>query len=236
MDSKIKVSPIWICVTMCIYKQKRTMLLRLLPFVVSCIIYFVLLLPEPSLKSTVTKCLPTFSLAFFVATQSKNGGNLKLYSRWIFIGLLFACVGDACLVWPEFFLAGMGAFVICHLCYIAAFGLVPLRPLTFLVIQGLVAVGYVVILLPCLSGFYMWVVLFYCGLLGAMTWRALSCSKWMASAGSLIFIVSDLLVAHDKFCTSHPLARVLYMSTYYLAQALIALSVESPKKFSPKEN
>ncbi|XP_013908752.1 PREDICTED: lysoplasmalogenase-like [Thamnophis sirtalis] len=85
--------------------NKRTMLLRLLPFVVSCIIYFVLLLPEPSLKSTVIKCLPTFSLAFFVATQSKNGGNLKLYSRWIFIGLLFACVGDACLVWPEFFLA-----------------------------------------------------------------------------------------------------------------------------------
>ncbi|XP_034279124.1 lysoplasmalogenase TMEM86B [Pantherophis guttatus] len=215
--------------------NKRTMLLRLLPFLVSCTIYFIILLPEPSLKSTVVKCFPTFSLAFFVATQSKNGGVFKPYSRWIFHGLLFACVGDACLVWPEFFLAGMGAFAICHICYIAAFSRAPLQPLTFLVIQGLVAVNYVVILLPCLSGFYTWAVLFYSGLLGVMTWRALSCSKRLASAGSLVFIVSDMLVAHDKFCTPHPLARVLYMSSYYLAQTLIALSVDSPK-FSSKEN
>ncbi|XP_026533380.1 lysoplasmalogenase isoform X1 [Notechis scutatus] len=215
--------------------NRRTMLLRLLPFVVSSSIYFILLLPEPSLNSTIIKCLPTFSLAFFVATQSKNGGVFKPYSRWIFRGLLFACLGDACLVWPEFFLAGMGAFAICHLCYIAAFGLSPLQPLTFLVIQGLVAVSYVVILLPCLPGFYTWAVLFYSGLLGVMVWRALSCSKGLALAGSLIFITSDLLVAYDKFCTSHPLARILYMSTYYLSQTLIALSTGTPK-FSRKEN
>lgn len=129
----------------------------------------------------------------------------------------------------------MGAFAICHICYIAAFGLTPLQPLIFLVIEGLGAVGYVVILLPCLSGFYVWAVLFYSGLLGIMAWRALSCSKGLASVGSLIFLVSDLLVGYDKFCTSHPLTRILYMSTYYLAQTLIALSVDSPK-FSPKEN
>ncbi|ETE66697.1 Lysoplasmalogenase-like protein TMEM86A, partial [Ophiophagus hannah] len=211
------------------------MLLRLLPFVVSSSIYFVLLLPEPSLNSTIIKCLPTFSLTFFVATQSKNGGVFKPYSRWIFYGLLFACLGDACLVWPEFFLAGMGAFAICHICYIAAFGMAPLQPLTFLVIQGLVAVSYMMILLPCLSSFYTWPVLFYSSLLGVMAWRAMSCSKVLASVGSLIFITSDLLVAHDKFCTSHPLARILYMSTYYLGQTLIALSIGSPK-FSPKEN
>ncbi|KAG8140455.1 hypothetical protein E2320_003140 [Naja naja] len=211
------------------------MLLRLLPFAVFSSIYFVLLLPEPSLNSTIVKCLPTFSLAFFVATHSKNGGVFKPYSRRIFCGLLFACLGDACLVWPEFFLAGMGAFAICHICYIAAFGLAPLRPLTFLVIQGLAAVSYVVILLPCLSSFYTWPVLLYSGLLGVMAWRALSCSKGLASAGSLIFIMSDLLVAHDKFCTSYPLARILYMSTYYLGQTLIALSIGAPK-FSPKEN
>lgn len=129
----------------------------------------------------------------------------------------------------------MGAFAICHICYIAAFGLAPLQPLTLLVIQGLMAVNYMVILLPCLSGFYTWAVPFYSGLIGVMTWRALSCSKGLASAGSLVFAVSDMLVAHDKFCTPHPLARVLYMSTYYLAQTLIALSIESPK-FSSKEN
>ncbi|XP_039190828.1 lysoplasmalogenase [Crotalus tigris] len=222
------------------YKRKvagnrRSMLLRLLPFFVSSTVYFVLLLPGSSLQSTIIKCLPTFSLAFFVASQSKNGGVFKPYSRWIFHGLLFACVGDACLVWPEFFLPGMGAFAICHICYIAAFGLAPLQPLTLLVIEGLMAVGYVVILLPCLSGFYTWAVLFYSGLLGVMTWRALFCSKRLASAGSLIFIVSDLLVGYEKFCTSHPLIHILYMSTYYLAQALIAISVESPK-FSLKEN
>ncbi|KAM6452595.1 lysoplasmalogenase TMEM86B isoform 1-T1 [Liasis olivaceus] len=222
------------------YKRKaagnrRTLLLKLLPFLVSSTTYFTLLPPEPSLLSTVMKCLPTFSLALFVATQAKSAGVLTPYARRIFQGLLFSCVGDACLVWPESFLAGIGAFSICHISYISAFGWTPLQPLIFLVIEGLVAVGYAMILLPCLSGFYMWAALLYSVLLGIMAWRALSCSKRLASVGSLIFLVSDLLVAHDKFCTSYPLARLLIMSTYYVAQTLIAISVTS-QKISWKEN
>ncbi|XP_063157243.1 lysoplasmalogenase TMEM86B isoform X2 [Candoia aspera] len=215
--------------------KKRTLLLKLLPFLVSSTVYFTLLPMEPSLLTTTVKCLPTLALAFFVATQFKSAGVLTPYARRIFQGLLFSCVGDACLVWPKLFLAGMGAFAICHISYISAFGLTPLRPLTFLVTEGLVAICYVIILLPFLSGIYMWAVLLYSGLLGIMAWRALACSKALASIGSLIFIVSDLLVAYDKFCISHSLAQILIMSTYYLAQSLIAISVTS-QKISRKEN
>jgi len=40
----------------------------------------------------------------------------------------------------------------------------------------------------------------------------------------LFFLVSDCLIGIDKFVCPVPLARVLIMSSYYAAQALLALS------------
>lgn len=49
-----------------------------------------------------------------------------------------------------------------------------------------------------------------------------------AGGGALLFILSDLTIALNKFCFPVPYSRALIMSTYYAAQMLIALSaVES---------
>lgn len=49
------------------------------------------------------------------------------YSRRILIGLIFCCIGDACLVFSEYFEIGMIAFGIGHIYYILAFGFKPLN-------------------------------------------------------------------------------------------------------------
>ncbi|XP_077617214.1 lysoplasmalogenase TMEM86A isoform X2 [Crocuta crocuta] len=89
-----------------------------------------------------------------------------------------------------------------------------------------------------LSGAFTYLVGVYVALIGFMGWRAVAglrlvgaAWRWTelaAGSGALLFIISDLIIALNKFCFPVPYARALIMSTYYAAQMFIALSaVES---------
>jgi uncharacterized membrane protein YhhN len=76
----------------------------------------------------------------------------------------------------------------------------------------------------------------YVAVILAMAWMALT--RWLrvggsgaaaAGIGALFFVLSDTLLALDRFRTRLPLARAQVLGSYYLAQLLIAVSVRLPQ-------
>lgn len=134
-------------------------------------------------------------------------------------------------------LPGLLMFAVTHMFYTSAFGMRPLALRTGLVMAVLACLCYA-FLYPGLSGAFTYLVGIYVALIGFMGWRAMAglqlvgaAWRWTelaAGSGALLFIISDLIIALNKFCFPVPYSRALIMSTYYAAQMLIALSaVES---------
>lgn len=136
-------------------------------------------------------------------------------------GLALSAAGDALLVWPQHFVAGMAAFAGAHVAYIAAFGATPRAPVAGAALYA-AALAYARAV-PAPGGLRA-LVPAYALLLATMAWRGLA----RGVRGALLFAVSDALLGYSMFAGALPHARALVMSTYYLAQLAIALSALEP--------
>ena len=158
-------------------------------------------------------------------------GADRRYRCWILLGLAFSLMGDIWLMLPgDYFVAGLIAFLLAHLAYISAF-LPGLRWRSALP-AGLCLAAYaavnVVMLWPYLPAALQVPVMVYVVVLALMAIVALGQrSAGWAAIGGLLFIASDSLLAWDRFTTGVPLAPLLILSTYYLAQWSIARSVSA---------
>ena len=94
------------------------------------------------------------------------------YSRRILIGLVFSCIGDACLVWKKsYFEVGIGCFAIAQISYARAFGWKPFNPYAGGVFVILGSIMYS-ILSPALKGIMVYLVAAYIGVIALMGWRS----------------------------------------------------------------
>ncbi|KAM6204854.1 lysoplasmalogenase TMEM86A [Sarcoramphus papa] len=214
---------------------------KLVPFFKATCVYFVLWLPtsSPSWFSALIKCLPIFCLWVFLLAHGINFLVSHRSASRILAGLIFSAVGDAFLIWQEqgYFIHGLLMFAITHILYSSAFGMKPLD-LKAGLLMGLVSSSCYAFLYSYLSGPFTYLVAVYIALIGFMGWRAVAgmqlCNdlwtwtKLSACIGAMLFMVSDLTIALNKFCFPVPYSRFIIMATYYAAQMLIALSaVES---------
>lgn len=157
------------------------------------------------------------------------------YQLTICMGLLFSLAGDIFLMLPsDRFIAGLVSFLLAHLCYIGAFGTQATWP--FLSWWGLPVVGFAVgiyILLAPHLGKMQLPVLVYMTVIALMAWLALTLfvqqrTAWAlwAASGALLFVISDAALALNRFRRRFWSAQLVVLGTYYLAQWLIALSVQ----------
>lgn len=173
------------------------------------------------------------TMVLIILIPVMGGGNLSIYKLLILGGLIFSAAGDIFLMLPkERFLAGLVAFLIAHLFYIAGFlidqgSLIWWPALPVLVVTGIVGWnlkdGFGKLKVP---------VMIYMGVISAMVW--LAWSRWcgirgtgnlLALCGAALFMISDLILAVNRFKIEIKSARALDLLTYYTGQWLIALSV-----------
>ncbi len=173
-----------------------------------------------------------------IAFAWPRGVDATKQRRLIRAGLILSLAGDVFLLWPkEGFLPGLIAFLLAHLAYIAAF-CVPLRlgakPLVFVAYAALAAL-ILSMLWPGIPGALRAPVVAYVVCLATMAaqagawWRsragtaAPDASLARAAAlGGALFMVSDSLLAINKFGAPLPLSSLWILSSYWLAQGCIA--------------
>jgi uncharacterized membrane protein YhhN len=184
---------------------------------------------------TVFKPLTTTLLVVLAATARPNAGGP--YTAAIVAGLVFSLAGDVCLMLPsERFKAGLASFLAAHACYIVAFASdSPLARPGFPVLVW-AAAGFLVFRLvwPGVPGAlrpavlaYVVVLLFMASQATSRAFAIRSLPAVLAAAGAALFVVSDGLLAIDRFGRPFRAARALVHGTYFAAQWLIAVSVHA---------
>jgi uncharacterized membrane protein YhhN len=164
------------------------------------------------------------------ADAATGGGR---YGPLMLLGLCLSLAGDIFLMLPrDRFLQGLGAFLLAHLAYSAAFwGRAPVASLSSLV-AALVLLGLGLWLFALLAqelrrrgtkllvavGLYVLVII-------AMVWRAVATQVPLVVAGALLFLLSDALLGLNRFYRKIPWAQGWIMLTYWGGQALLALSI-----------
>lgn len=172
------------------------------------------------------------------------------YRGTILLGLLFSLLGDIFLMLPadlfpiDLFLAGLGAFLLAHLFYMAAFfpGSDARTRSTSIVLFAVFGIANLAGLLPRLESAmrvpvmaYVIALLLMAGfaLARARSLRAregatsaLASSARTAAIGAAFFVASDTLLAWNRFGGGIPLASLWVLATYFIAQWHIARSVD----------
>ncbi len=183
---------------------------------------------EAAGRRSIAAAFKALASAAFLALGLVAGAPGR-YAALVLVGLALSAVGDLLLV-PRArgaFLAGIGAFLLAHLAYAAAFA--PASAVSPVIAGALTGAGVVVVrwLWPHLDGFRAPVAV-YAAVITLMLVLAIGLDHPLARTGAALFYVSDLAVARDRFVRSGIGNRIVGLPLYYVGQVLIALSTATP--------
>ena len=176
----------------------------------------------------------TAASAAFVALGFARWAPGDPVGAWLLAGLVLCAVGDLCLLGDRTFDLGLIAFLLGHLVYVAGFrAALPMGRWSAFVLAPLAiaGIGALTWLWPHL-GRRRAPVAAYIVAITTMVWGGVSATAagalpWMAAAGAVLFYLSDLAVARQRFVHPSFANRVLGLPTYYAGQLLLALIIGS---------
>jgi uncharacterized membrane protein YhhN len=168
---------------------------------------------------------------FYINTALKNR-----FAQKVFAALIWSWMGDVLLMMvpvnANFFLFGLGAFLIAQLAYASAFyedarlkgdrpvWLMPFA-IAFFTTYCMLLFGYMA---PKLGGLKIPVLLYaiVISIMAIMAWTRYGTAKgrsyWLVALGAGLFVISDSVLAINKFSNPIPNAGIIIMLTYILAQ------------------
>ena len=201
-------------------------------------------------------CKPLTTLLLIAWARPRGDGSPM--QPWVRAGLGLSLAGDVALMWPETgFLPGLVSFLLAHLCYLRAFtrharlARWPLLVLAFAAVAAAVLSGLWAGVPAPLRG----AVVVYVGALSLMAAQAsiqyrqlrqdarreaasqalraaAAAAPWGALGGAL-FMVSDALLATNRFNGPLPAAALWVLSSYWVAQGLIARALPAGNTPAP---
>jgi uncharacterized membrane protein YhhN len=180
--------------------------------------------------------MPCLLFLFFKETNLASGTG----SRLLVVGLIFCWLGDVLLMFeyidPIFFILGLAGFLFGHIFYIFYFNKLSSAPqklkekkLLILLPVVLYVLLLLYILYPSLGDLKIPVIIYsivLASMLSTALWQGQKIDSAMAKlfiAGAISFVLSDSLLALNKFFHPFSAAGFLIMFTYCLAQYLIVL-------------
>lgn len=161
--------------------------------------------------------------------------SLPRYRRWLLAGLLLSTVGDVFLMLPvDAFVPGLASFLLAHLAYLLALRqrepwFAAAWPLLAYALVASVVLGQ---LWPGLPVLLRAPVIVYVAVLAAMAahaltvwWRHRDTASASAAWGGACFVLSDALLAWDRFVAPFAVAAAAVLASYWLAQWGLARSL-----------
>mgnify|MGYP001600009056 CR=1 FL=1 len=192
--------------------------------------------------------LPVISIYFYLSAR-KRYGKIAILMQ---LGFFFSWVGDILLMYeqanPLFFMGGLAAFFVTHLFYIGAFSY-PAGSVNTSILKKHPIVAAPFLLLGAVLYYMLYPnlielkipVLAYTVVLILMVLTALN-RKTKASyksfmlvfSGAMLFLISDSLLAVNKFLLPLSCPGIWIMTSYIVAQYLIAQGIITPSSYSGK--
>ena len=191
-------------------------------------------------KVTKIFLMPLLGLTYYLGCPKEK------FSKIILFALVFGCIGDTFLLIQNLFLFGVASFLIGHLLYIIIFlcetGFQNFRK--NLIVFLIVCVLYVYLERKILLYFRndlikagLWIPLFiYTSILASFNicsavyaYCYANIYSFITYLGSLIFAISDCILAKQLFSEDNKYYQIIIMSTYILGQSLISLGMANKK-------
>ena len=203
--------------------------------VLTCTFFTIALIFAESRQSSwwkaIFKCGASTSFLIFALQCSALS---SVYGRLILVALALSWIGDMLLLSQrsKFFLTGIAAFLLAHLAFAFSFASLPLDATSLALALVVMAVlGFITLrwLWFHLTGFYRFAVSLYVSAIALMCALAISASiasgVYLYALGALIFAVSDISVARDRFVKQDIFNRVWGLPLYYAAQLMLAWTI-----------
>lgn len=208
------------------------------------IIYAIVLIVELICGSTndlaklhyFTKPIIVLSLLVFFITQSKSSN--KTTKILMILALILSLIGDVALLFdsinPIYFIIGLASFLLAHVMYTLLF--LKQRdenktPIRFIILMLLYACGLFYLLRNGLGELLIPVIIYMIVILSMSTSAFLRIKEnnlnsynWVF-IGAILFMISDSILAIDKFYQSFTFSSIGIMLTYAIAQYCIVIGI-----------
>jgi len=201
----------------------------------SCAALVVLQLLDLDVPAAVAKVIASSS---FVALAVRQGAWTTRYGRLVLAGLAFSWCGDLLLIGRSetFFLAGLSAFLLAHVAYVAAFvahGYRGVVTILAAVPVAAVAIAVWTWLAPHTPTGLAYPVQVYLAVISLMVIFSYGArgagGSWFVAVGATLFFLSDLSVGALRLAGTDYPTYVLGLPAYYAAQVCFALSVSQSR-------